>query len=151
MGCKDVLRFFIVCCLSLVLYILGFFPDKEILSISFILLCILFSVGIGTIVTIELNKIKNVSILKRLKEEIDKLVKTFITYFAISLFLYIAGEQCLGKTGLSTIVVLNISIDLYHSIVCLCFAFIAFVTLYMFQNFIELRKLKYDIIKALNK
>lgn len=151
MGCKDIIRFFIVCCLSLVLYILDFFPDKEILSTSFTILGIFFSVGIGTIVAIELNEIKNVPILKRLKEGIDKLVKIFITYFTMSTFLYIAGEKCLDKIGLHNIIILNISIDLYHIIVCICFTFIVFVTLYMYQNFIELRKLKDDIIKELNK
>lgn len=117
----------------------------------FTVMGIMFSIGMGLIVTFNLSSVKNKHILGVLRNKIKSLQESFITLFSFSTSIYIIEyffrDQ---KTNLNTftfnikenLIIMNLSI---FSLV-----FILLTIVYFIINFTKLQKLNNDILDETN-
>lgn len=111
---------------------------------------IMFSVGLGLIVTFNIGGVKNKKYIAQLRGSIDKVRNSFLRYFLISTVCYILDYYLRKKT--INITVLNIKsfeIELNWSILfCLL---ILYSIIYYIINFIEIQRLNNDIFDKTNE
>lgn len=146
---KNILRILTACAVSTILYVVNLTPDNNMFSTVFTVLSILFSVGIGIIVTFELNCIKSDSIYANIKCNIDHVFRNFLWYFAVFIILYLIGYYYIPKIGSYTTSLFSIDIDFYRIIVVFAFSVLVMGILYFTMNFVQLRKLKNEITTQL--
>ncbi|ELI8291956.1 MULTISPECIES: hypothetical protein [Yersinia] len=123
-------------------------PDAFFSSTIFTIAGIMFSVGIGLIVTFNPNGIKNKGYLKELRASIMHVRNSFLIHFGLLTVYYILNQYLTdAKYEIHT-----------HYLVELTFSFPIFLCLLMLYssiffvvNFIEIQKLNNDIFDAINK
>lgn len=138
---KHLIRFFV---LVLVLYALSFSSfsvEKETLNTFYNVSGIMFSVGLGLIVSLNYSDIKNKNYLISIRQNISEIRNIFILYFmAITvLFLFI------GKDIDVNIIFSKISYDVIFSV------FSIYTIIYFVVNFLQIQKLNDDISDKKNR
>ncbi len=113
---------------------------------------IMFSIGIGVIVTFNLNGVKNKNKIFKFRSNLNSIRNLYIRYFFISTVFFII-ERLLRDTDCIfteiNISELNIHIICNWSVAVCCFIF--YTLSYYIVNFIEVQKLNNDIFDELNK
>lgn len=133
------------------LFIYGCFGaslDNNVLSTIYNVSGIIFSVGMGLIITFDLNNIKNVQYIRAIRRRLNVIRNAYILFFSISTVLYISVFFT-SEFNLSIYIYLyknitilfntNIFIQYLNLIFCL------FSIAYFIVNFIQAQKLKDDI------
>lgn len=138
---KHLIRFFV---LVLVLYALSFSSfsvEKETLNTFYNVSGIMFSVGLGLIVSLNYSDIKNKNYLISIRQNISEIRNIFILYFmAITvLFLFV------GKDISVNIIFSKISYDVIFSV------FSIYTIIYFVVNFLQIQKLNDDISDKKNR
>ncbi len=138
---KHLIRFFV---LVLVLFALSFFSfsvEKETLNTFYNVSGIMFSVGLGLIVSLNYSDVKNKNYLTSIRQNISKIRNIFILYFAIitALFLFV------GKDISINLCFLKISYDVIFSV------FSIYTIIYFIVNFLQIQRLNDDISDKKNQ
>lgn len=121
--------------------------DSTFINTIYTISGIMFSIGMGVICTFSPDKIKNIQLFSRVKENIITVRNSFLFYFALVSFFYLLCLLCSNfeKTiFISDIkLVFNLSVFLLGQIIL---SIIFFIT-----NFLEIQKLNFDIVERTNK
>lgn len=138
---KHLIRFF---ALVLVLYALSFSSfsvEKETLNTFYNVSGIMFSVGLGLIVSLNYSDIKNKNYLISIRQNISEIRNIFILYFMTItvLFLFV------GKGISVNIIFSEISYDVIFSV------FSIYTIIYFVVNFLQIQKLNDDISDKKNR
>ena len=131
--------------LILLTFILSSFENfrlEAILHTFYTVSSIMFSIGMGLIVTFSLDGIKNKSYITHIRFNILNVRKSFIIYFILSTLFYICC-QCFDNT---IVIYKNIKVFL----IIFTYLFILLSILYYVVNFIAIQKLKDDIFDRLS-
>lgn len=111
---------------------------------------IMFSLGLGLIVTFNINGVKNKKFIASIRESLGNVRNSFIKYFAVAVVCYILDEV-LKSHGVET---LNFTIRTQSFSVnwSIFFSTIMFYSIiYFVFNFLEVQRLNNDIFDELNK
>ncbi|WP_313094261.1 hypothetical protein [Empedobacter sp.] len=114
----------------------------------FTVMGIMFSIGMGLIVTFNLSSIKNKTVLKAIRENIKSLQTYFITFFSLSALIYIVEyffrDQTTNINIFKLFTVKEVNINFNLSLFAL--SFLLFSIIFFIVNFTKLQKLNNDII-----
>lgn len=133
------------------LFIYGCFGaslDNNVLSTIYNVSGIIFSVGMGLIITFDLNNIKNVQYIRAIRKRLNVIRNAYILFFSISTVLYISvfftsefnlSIYIYSYKNITILFNTNIFIQYLNLIFCL------FSIAYFIVNFIQAQKLKDDI------
>lgn len=123
-------------------------PDAFFMSTIFTISSIMFSIGLGLVVTINLNGIRNRDYIKKIRRNINEVRNSFILLFLFSASCYILS-QYVAFNGVSIELIENFKIPFIFSIfVCLS---IIYCICYFIVNFLALQKLTNDISDEINE
>ena len=125
-------------------------PDDFFVNTIFTVSGIMFSVGLGLIVTFNIGGVKNKTHIKQLRGNIDKVRNSFFKYFLISTVCF-AAEYYLRQKGLhiTAINIKGIHFELNWSVL-FCMLML-YSIIYYIINFIAIQKLNNDIFDKANE
>lgn len=111
---------------------------------------IMFSVGLGLIVTFNIGGIKNKKYIMQIRKSIDNVRNSFLKYFIISTLCFILDYYLRKKEfNITALSIGNLQIELNWSILfCLL---MLYSIVYYVANFIEIQKLNNDIFDKTNE
>ncbi|WP_291076451.1 MULTISPECIES: hypothetical protein [unclassified Empedobacter] len=114
----------------------------------FTVMGIMFSIGMGLIVTFNLSSIKNKTVLKVIRENIKKLQTSFITLFSVSALIYIIEYFFRDQnTNINTFKLLSVKeVDVNFNLSLFALCFLSFSIIFFIVNFTQLQKLNNDIL-----
>lgn len=123
-------------------------PDPSLISTLYTVSGIMFSIGLGLIVTFNMNGVKNKSYIVEIRKNLNSVRNSFLFYFSLStiamiITLYTPKNDITLYNAFSFDIVLN-----YHMTMCL---FVAFSILFFIINFLDVQKLNQDLFDELNK
>jgi hypothetical protein len=125
-------------------------PDDFFVNTIFTVSGIIFSVGLGLIVTFNIGGVKNKKHIKQLRTNINNVRNSFIIYFFITTVSYILDKYLRdSKIILTFIHIKNFKIELNWS-VFFCLLMLYSIVYYII-NFIEIQKLNNDIFDKTNE
>lgn len=111
--------------------------NENIISTLYNVACVVFSIGMGLIITFPLNGVKNIYYIQAIRSSIKKVRNKFIIVFAICTLSYII-QNFIPKIKIYT-VYLNLFISNFTWIFFVC------AIAYFIVNFINVQNLKYNI------
>ena len=138
---KIILLFIISCLTSLFCCIASLPVDTLVIQTLYNAMCVVFSIGMVTIVTFSLEGVKNQNYIKDIRENINQIRNKFIFLFTLCTLLLILEKYWPNKP------VFTIDIQTFAR-----FATIVFFALsigYFVYNFTRVQKLKNDIFDRL--
>ncbi len=125
--------------------------DDYFMTAIFSITGIMFSVGIGLIVTFNFSQIRKKKIILDLRKNLKKVRDSYIIFFGLSTLCYIL-DYYIRKTDLYYIVLhlgeslsLKVNLSIFFLISMLCSIF------YFILNFISIQKLNEDLFDRINK
>lgn len=130
---------FLVSCVAAAL--LAYFEisvETNIISTLFNTIGIVFSIGMGLIVTFSINGVENEDYILAIRKNIKKIRQRFITLFSICTILFICKDSIFQKITYSGVNFSNIALNFILS-------FFIFSIFYFIVNFILLQNLNNDI------
>lgn len=138
---KHLIRFFVLVLVLCALSFSSFSVEKETLSTFYNVSGIMFSVGLGLIVSLNYSDVKNKNYLTSIRQNISKIRNIFILYFMIItvLFLFI------GKDISINLCFSKISYDVIFSV------FSIYTIIYFIVNFLQIQRLNDDISDKKNQ
>lgn len=144
------LRLIFVFGISLLIGLIPYNPSEFFISTIFNVSGIIFSVGLGLIVTFNMNGIKNRSIISSVRANLSTVRNSFILYFAISILAYIINNYLIAKKITTSILsVVNFEVCLYWSLSIS--AIMLYSIIYFVYNFFKIQKLNEEIYDEINK
>lgn len=110
---------------------------------------IMFSVGLGLIVTFNISGVKNKTYITQLRNNIDRVRNAFLKYFLLSTVCFILDYYLRKKElNITSLNIQNLQIELNWSMLfCLL---MLYSIVYYIINFIEIQKLNNDIFDKTN-
>lgn len=138
---KHLIRFFVLVLVLFALSFSSFSVEKETLSTFYNVSGIMFSVGLGLIVSLNYSDVKNKNYLTSIRKNISKIRNIFILYFMIITIMFLF----VGK---------DISINIYFSEISYNVIFSVFsiyTIIYFIVNFLQIQKLNDDISDKKNQ
>lgn len=130
--------------IAIVLSLFGFEYSHQTISSLYNVLGIIFSIGMGLLITFRLDGIKNTSYVRYIRSNVRHIRNCFIIYFAISTIIYMGYPKIPAynyKSYIDTTLIAN-QFTTY---------FIAFSMIYFVVNFLAIQKLNEDIFDRINK
>ena len=130
--------------IAIILSLFGFEYSHQTISSLYNVLGIIFSIGMGLLITFRLDGIKNMSYVRYIRNNVRHIRNCFIIYFAISTIIYMGYQKIPAynyKSYIDTTLIAN-QFTTY---------FIAFSMIYSVVNFLAIQKLNEDIFDRINK
>ena len=118
--------------------------SHQIISSLYNVLGIIFSIGMGLLITFRLDGVKNVSYIEDIRNNVRYIRNCFIVYFSISTLCYMFYQKIpfySYKSYFNTTTIAN-QFTTY---------FIAFSMIYFVVNFLAIQKLNEDIFDRINR
>jgi Na+/H+-dicarboxylate symporter len=110
----------------------------------------MFSLGLGLVVTFNINGVKNQKFIKQLRDNIDKVRNSFLKYFFITAICYVLDYYFRQKVlNITTIEIKNFHFELNWSV--LFCVLMSYSIVYYIINFIEIQKLNNSIFDKTNE
>ena len=148
---KAVIRVFLILILFIIISLVcSVHPDDFFVNTIFTISGIMFSVGLGLIVTFSIGGVKNKKYIRLLRSNINKVRNSFLQYFLLSTICFTL-DYYLRQKGLNiaAIDVKYTQFELNWSVFfCLLMLYSIF---YYIINFIEIQKLNNDIFDKTNE
>ncbi len=143
-------RLIIAVVLSSLTGFLHYNPSEFFISTIFNVSGIIFSVGLGLIVTFNMNGVKNKPIINSIRRDLAVVRNSFILYFAISTIAYITNNYLITqKATIQTFNILHFNTTFYSSLpICVI---MLYAILYFVFNFFEIQKLNESLYDEINK
>jgi hypothetical protein len=148
---KHIIRILVISVLFVIISLVcPMHPDEFFINTIFTVSGIMFSVGLGLIVTFNISGVKNGKHIKQLRTNINKVRNSFIIYFLITTISYILDKYLRdSKTLSASFQIGNTHIELNWSVLfCLL---MLYSIIYYVANFIEIQKLNNDIFDKVNE
>jgi hypothetical protein len=125
-------------------------PDDFFVNTIFTVSGIMFSVGLGLIVTFNIGGVKNKKHIQQLRNNINDVRNSFITYFFITTVSYVLDKYLRDAKMIFTFIYIkNFQIELNWSIFfCLL---MLYSIIYYIINFVEIQKLNNDIFDKITE
>lgn len=130
--------------IAIVLSWFNFEFSHQTISSLYNVLGIIFSIGMGLLITFRLDGIKNTSYVRDIRANVGYIRNCFIIYFAISTVIYMFYQKVPAysyKSYIDTSLIAN-QFTTY---------FLAFSMIYFVVNFLAIQKLNEDIFDRINK
>ncbi len=124
--------------------------DDFFMNTIFTVSGIMFSIGLGLIVTFNLQGIKKKSIIQYFRNNLNNLRDNYIKYFALTTIVFIA-DKYIREFKLSEISIKIFSIKITIDLPFFFFLIMMFCIVYYIYNFVSLQKLNNDIYDEMNK
>lgn len=125
-------------------------PDDFFINTIFTVSGIMFSVGLGLIVTFNMNGVKNKTYIHKLRHNVNKVRKQFILYFFLTTVCYITDKYLrIKELSITYLSFKGIHIKLNWSIL-LCVIMLYSIVYYVI-NFSAIQKLNNDIFDKINE
>jgi len=125
-------------------------PDGFFLSTIFTVSGIMFSIGIGLIVTFNITGVKNKDYVILIRKNLSEIRNSFIFYFSLSVLSYILDkylrDKCFEMTNLN---IIGFQLQLNWPI--LFFVIMFYSIIYFIVNFLNIQKLNNDIFDKVNE
>ncbi len=122
-------------------------PDTFLLSTLYTVCGIMFSIGLGLIVTFNMNGVKNKSYIKKIRKNLKSVRDSFLIYFVISTTCLVLGQYMNGVDVTFKVKEMVIII----SPVMLFFSLIVYSIIFFIINFLEVQRLSQDIFDKINQ
>lgn len=137
---KILLRALVVFVLSVVIAsVYEYRPNASLLNTVFTVSGIMFSVGLGLIVSFSPDGVRNSSYLQRIRKNINNVKNSFFVEFFIVVLCYVLSTLPLPLNGIIFIWKIKINLPLFFSIQILLSIF------YFAINFLSIQKLKNEL------
>ena len=148
---KNIIRIGFLVFISMVLSMtISIKPDGFFLSTIFTVSGIMFSIGLGLMVTFNITGVKNKDYVNYIRISLTKIRNSFIFYFSLSVLSYILDkylrDKCCEITNLTFI---GINFQINWPI--LFFVIMFYSIIYFIVNFINIQKLNNDIFDKVNE
>lgn len=141
---KNIKRFFVIIVISIVLSTINIIPGEFFVSTIFTVIGIVFSVGLGLIVTFNISGIKNKDFLLEIRKTINTVRNSFIFYFILSIVAYLTIKFLIDAKLEQTSFEFGKSSIIFHWTFGLCI--IMLISLYYFiANFFSIQRLNNQI------
>lgn len=141
---RLIFTFISVFLLSVILSWLNMEFSHQTISSLYNVLGIIFSIGMGLLITFRLDGVKNVSYINDIRNSVNHVRNSFILYFAISTVIYLIYQKVplyIYKSYINTSLIANQFV----------ISFISFSMAYFVVNFLAIQKLNEDIFDKVNK
>lgn len=139
MSKRDIILIIIFLSLS---FIVKWKLDDFFMNTLYTVLGIMFSIGIGLVVTFDMRGLVKKNIIQKIRNNLNFVRNSYIKYFTISTIFYILEKYF--RT--------NVPINLYgFNLSVFTLSVIIFSIAYCIYNFLKIQKLKEDIFDELNK
>ncbi|QJT80406.1 hypothetical protein C0557_10090 [Kosakonia sp. MUSA4] len=123
-------------------------PDSFFASTVYTVAGIMFSIGLGLIVTFNPSGVKNPAYLKSIRRNISDVRDSFLIHFGLTTLYYITNQYV---AKFERVINFKDFISLHFSAsIFLCLLMI-YSSIYFIVNFIELQKLNNDIFDVVNR
>src|SRR5690606_8554260 len=144
---RDIILIVVIAIISIALNIN---VNEFFINTIYTVVGIMFSIGLGFIVTFNLQGIKNKRIITIFRNNLLQLRNSYIKYFVLATVLFLCDNFFRNNhNSIKTIVFKKISFNFDMSVFVSTIMF--FCILYFIYNFILLQKLNNDIYDELNK
>lgn len=123
-------------------------PDGFFSSTVFTVCGIMFSIGLGLIVTFTPNGVKNRSYIIEIRKNITNVRNSFLIHFSLASVCYVLNQYFYNKEfkfQLFNYIDITFSVSIF-----LCLLMI-YAAIFFIVNFIQIHKLSNDIFDAVNK
>jgi len=123
-------------------------PDSFFSSTIFTIAGIMFSVGIGLIVTFNPSGVKNKDYLRELRSNIQNIRNSFLLHFCLLSVYFIINQYVADKKHdlhIKTPIEITFSFSIFFCLLMI------YSSIYFVVNFLEIQKLNNDIFDKLNK
>lgn len=127
--------------------IMSWRPDTFLLSTLYTVCGIMFSIGLGLIVTFNMNGVKNKSYINKIRKNLTSVRDSFLIYFVISTTCLVLGQYLNDVDVKFEVKGTVITI----SPVMLFFSLIIYSIIFFIINFLEVQKLSQDIFDKINQ
>lgn len=111
---------------------------------------IMFSIGIGLVVTFNLQGVKNKSYVIEIRENLNNVRNSYIIYFTLTTICFVVDNYLRTEKIDTTITILD-KLSLPFNAPLFFFLLILFSIFYFIVNFLELQKLNNDIFDKINE
>ena len=130
--------FLVSCVTAALLAYFEIYVETDIISTLFNTIGIVFSIGMGLIVTFSITGVENEDYILSIRKNIKKIRQRFITLFSICTILFICKDNIFQKITYGDVNFSNIALNFILS-------FFIFSIFYFIVNFIRLQNLNNDI------
>ena len=127
--------------------IMSWRPDTFLLSTLYTVCGIMFSIGLGLIVTFNMNGVKNKNYINKIRKNLTSVRDSFLIYFVISTTCLVLGQYLNDVDVKFEVKGTAITI----SPVMLFFSLIIYSIIFFIINFLEVQKLSQDIFDKINQ
>lgn len=114
-------------------------PNASLLNTIFTVSGIMFSVGLGLIVSFSPDGVRNSSYLQRIRKNINNVKNSFFVEFFVVVLCYVLSTLSLPLNGIIVVWKVKINLPLFFSIQILLSIF------YFAINFLSIQKLKNEL------
>ncbi|MCT4181785.1 hypothetical protein CMU68_09920 [Elizabethkingia anophelis] len=125
--------------------------SEVFMNTLYTVLGIMFSIGLGLVVTFNLSGVKNRQFIISIRNNLKELRSLYISYFTISTFFYLIESQLRAKKNniIHIIETSKIKLEFDFSTFTVCLLFYSII--YCIINMIDLQKLSESIFDETNK
>jgi len=148
---KTLITILVVTFISLLLStFLNITAGEFFISTIFTVSGIIFSVGLGLIVTFNMNGVKNKTIINKVRANLNTVRNSFISYFALTIAVYLFDKILIDShNSITNISIWKINVNINWTITfCLL---MLYSIMYFIVNFFQIQKLNEQIYDELNK
>ena len=150
---KTVIRLLVLILISVLIssFCAELQPDEFFNGTIFNVSGIMFSLGLGLIVTFNLSSVKNKKYIIDIRKNLNKVRNSFIFYFGITVICYVLDKYFRDKCVLHIFIfnIKNSQIGLNCSVLFSAFMFYSII--YYIINFLNIQKLNDDIFDNTNE
>ncbi|MCL1658590.1 hypothetical protein M2T79_18445 [Elizabethkingia miricola] len=125
--------------------------SEVFMNTLYTVLGIMFSIGLGLVVTFNLSGVKNRQFVISIRNNLKELRSLYISYFTISTFFYLIESQLRAKNNNIIHVFENSKIKLEFDFSTLTVCLLFYSIIYCIINMIDLQKLSESIFDETNK
>jgi hypothetical protein len=148
---KTILRILILLTLYIIIsFFISIKIDDFFTNTLYTVSGIMFSVGLGLIVTFSLNGVKNKIFIKQLRENVNNVRNSFLINFLLSTICFVV-DYYLRKKVISVTEYNFYSYKVEFNWSILCCIIMLFSVVYYINNFIQIQKLNNEIFDKVNE
>ncbi|EFN8485581.1 hypothetical protein EBL26_05705 [Escherichia coli] len=122
-------------------------PDQFLISTLYSVCGIMFSIGLGLIVTFNMSGIKNINYVKVIRKELVSIRNSFLRFFTLSTLCLVLSEYL--KEYEFSFEFKSLMLKFSPSI--LFFTLIIYAIVFFIVNFLNVQKLSHDIFDKINQ
>ncbi|MDV3814171.1 hypothetical protein CMU15_00300 [Elizabethkingia anophelis] len=148
---KTYLKIFLIIVAFTLSVILKLNYSEVFMNTLYTVLGIMFSIGLGLVVTFNLSGVKNRQFIIAIRNNLKTLRSLYISYFTISTFFYLIESQLRAKDNNVIRIIDNSKIKLEFDFSTFTVCLLFYSIIYCIINMIDLQKLSESIFDETNK